>query len=136
VREKRLTVVTNRVRAACRAPQTPVRSEFVTQLEHRRSGSDRAVRASADHLRTIEAAELLGVTPETLRVWHQRFGFPSSCAVPGERRQFVIGEVIALRDALLNERSISVAVSKARANLAGVDLSAHPAITSARRYTS
>jgi DNA-binding transcriptional MerR regulator len=71
------------------------------------------------YLKTSEAAALLNVSPNTLRAWERRFGFPRPQRSPGKHRLFTHGEVAALRDALQEGLSISSAVSRAREGLAG-----------------
>jgi DNA-binding transcriptional MerR regulator len=71
------------------------------------------------YLKTSEAAALLNVSPNTLRAWERRFGFPQPQRSPGKHRLFTHGEVAALRDALQEGLSISSAVSRAREGLAG-----------------
>src|SRR5690242_4852380 len=70
------------------------------------------------YLKTSEAAALLNVSPNTLRAWERRFGFPRPQRSPGKHRLFTHGEVAALRDALQEGLSISSAVSRAREGLA------------------
>jgi MerR family transcriptional regulator, light-induced transcriptional regulator len=70
------------------------------------------------YLKTSEAAALLNVSPNTLRAWERRFGFPKPQRSPGQHRLFTHGEVAALRDALQEGLSISSAVSRAREGLA------------------
>jgi DNA-binding transcriptional MerR regulator len=65
-------------------------------------------------LRTSEAAALLNVSPNTLRSWERRFGFPKPLRSPGRHRLYMHGEIIGLRDALQEGLSISSAVSAAR----------------------
>jgi hypothetical protein len=65
-------------------------------------------------LRTLDledAACLLGVSPETLLRWEERFGFPTSC--PSELR-FSQSEVLALLASLDEGASIPAAVAQAR----------------------
>ncbi|MDQ6731026.1 MAG: MerR family transcriptional regulator [Actinomycetota bacterium] len=69
------------------------------------------------YLKTSEAAALLNVSPNTLRAWERRFGFPKPQRSPGQHRLFTHGEVAALRDALQEGLSISSAVSRAREGL-------------------
>jgi MerR family transcriptional regulator, light-induced transcriptional regulator len=66
------------------------------------------------YLKTSEAATLLNVSPNTLRAWERRFGFPKPQRSPGRHRLYTHGEVAALRDALLEGLSISSAISRAR----------------------
>jgi DNA-binding transcriptional MerR regulator len=75
------------------------------------------------HLKTSEAAALLNVSPNTLRAWEQRFGFPKPARSPGKHRMFTHGEIAALRDALQDGLSISSAISRAQEGI-GADSSA------------
>lgn len=70
------------------------------------------------YLKTSEAAALLNVSPNTLRAWERRFGFPKPQRSQGKHRLFTHGEVAALHDALQDGLSISSAVSRAREGLA------------------
>ena len=70
------------------------------------------------YLKTSEAAQVLNVSPNTLRAWERRFGFPKPQRSPGKHRLFTHGEIAALRDALQEGLSISSAVSRAREGLA------------------
>jgi DNA-binding transcriptional MerR regulator len=65
-------------------------------------------------LKTSEAAALLNVSPNTLRAWERRFGYPRPQRSAGRHRLYTHGEVAALRDALAQGLSISSAVSRAR----------------------
>src|ERR1700739_3419029 len=74
------------------------------------------------YLKTSEAAQLLNVSPNTLRAWERLFGSPKPQRSPGKHRLFTHGEVAALRDALQEGLSISSAISRAREGLvAGTD---------------
>src|ERR671935_706266 len=68
-------------------------------------------------LKTSEAAALLNVSPNTLRAWERRFGYPKPQRSPGKHRLYTHGEVAALKDALQEGLSISSAVSRAREGL-------------------
>jgi MerR family transcriptional regulator, light-induced transcriptional regulator len=70
------------------------------------------------YLKTTEAATLLNVSPNTLRAWERRFGFPRPQRSPGGHRSYAHGEVAALREALQGGVSISSAVPRARAGVA------------------
>jgi MerR family transcriptional regulator, light-induced transcriptional regulator len=65
-------------------------------------------------LKTSEAAAVLNVSPNTLRAWERRFGYPKPMRSPGKHRLYTHGEVAALRDALQEGLSISSAISHAR----------------------
>jgi DNA-binding transcriptional MerR regulator len=65
-------------------------------------------------LKTSEAATLLNVSPNTLRAWERRFGYPKPQRSPGKHRLYPHGEVAALSDALQEGLSISSAISRAR----------------------
>jgi MerR family transcriptional regulator, light-induced transcriptional regulator len=76
------------------------------------------------YLRTAEAARLLNVSPNTLRAWERRFGFPQPTRSEGGHRQFRRGEIASLRDALRSGLSISSAIAHARDDaIAGSPLS-------------
>src|SRR5947208_10621094 len=64
--------------------------------------------------RTNAAAELLGVSPNTLRSWERRFGYPTPDRSPGGHRQYDLAELEALRRALLETHNISSAIEVAR----------------------
>lgn len=85
------------------------------------------------YLKTSEAAALLNVSPNTLRAWERRFGFPKPQRSPGRHRLFTHGEVAALRDALQEGLSISSAISRAREGLAADANSLVGALTSYER---
>ncbi len=65
-------------------------------------------------IRTNAAAGMLGVSPNTLRSWEQRFGYPSPRRTEGGHRQFDLTEIEALRQAFEETRNISSAISIAR----------------------
>jgi len=62
-----------------------------------------------------EAARVLNVTADTLRLWEDRYGFPAPARTPDGRDQYDRDQMIGLRDALQNSRSITHAVIQARA---------------------
>ena len=70
------------------------------------------------YLKTSEAAALLNVSPNTLRAWERRFGFPKPQRSQGKHRLFTHGEVVSLCDALQEGLSISLAVASAVSSLA------------------
>jgi DNA-binding transcriptional MerR regulator len=65
-------------------------------------------------IRTNAAAVMLGVSPNTLRSWERRFGYPSPARTSGGHRQYELTEVEALRQALEETHNISSAISLAR----------------------
>jgi len=65
-------------------------------------------------VRTNAAAEMLGVSPNTLRSWERRFGFPKPRRTQGGHRQFQLAEVESLKQAFSETHNISSAVSLAR----------------------
>ena len=65
-------------------------------------------------IRTNAAAELLGVSPNTLRSWELRFGYPKPRRTQGGHRQNDLTELEALRRALLETHNISSAIELAR----------------------
>jgi len=68
-------------------------------------------------LKTSEAAAVLNVSPNTLRAWERRFGYPKPQRTAGKHRLYTHGAVAALRDALQEGLSISSAISRARESL-------------------
>jgi DNA-binding transcriptional MerR regulator len=71
-------------------------------------------RGTLSGIRTNAAAELLGVSPNTLRSWERRFGYPEPRRSQGGHRQYELGELEALRRALLETHNISSAIEVAR----------------------
>jgi len=65
-------------------------------------------------IRTNAAAAMLGVSPNTLRGWERRFGYPTPRRTGGGHRQFELGEIEALRRAFEQTQDISAAVAIAR----------------------
>ncbi len=71
-------------------------------------------------IRTNAAAEMLGVSPNTLRSWERRFSYPSPRRSAGGHRQFELTEIEALRSAFTQTNNISSAISIARERGTGV----------------
>jgi DNA-binding transcriptional MerR regulator len=71
-------------------------------------------RGALSGIRTNAAAELLGVSPNTLRSWERRFGYPEPRRSAGGHRQYELSELEALRRALLETHNISSAIEVAR----------------------
>src|SRR3954451_1773363 len=65
-------------------------------------------------LRTHAAAAMLGVSPNTLRSWERRFGYPTPRRTQGGHRQFDLAEIEALRQAFEETHNVSSAISIAR----------------------
>jgi DNA-binding transcriptional MerR regulator len=65
-------------------------------------------------IRINGAAEMLGVSPSTLRSWERRLGYPHPRRTPGNHRVYELHEVEALREALRETQNISSAVEVAR----------------------
>ena len=65
-------------------------------------------------IRTNAAAGMLGVSPNTLRSWERRYGFPRPRRTPGGHRQYALGEIESLRATLAETHNVSSAVALAR----------------------
>ena len=65
-------------------------------------------------IRTNAAAELLGVSPNTLRSWERRFSYPKPRRTQGGHRQYDLAELESLRRALMETHNISSAIELAR----------------------
>ncbi len=65
-------------------------------------------------IRTNAAAALLGVSPNTLRSWESRFGYPAPRRTEGGHRQFDLAEIETLRQAYAETQDIASAISVAR----------------------
>ncbi|HST56565.1 MAG TPA: MerR family transcriptional regulator [Solirubrobacteraceae bacterium] len=71
-------------------------------------------------IRTNAAASMLGVSPNTLRSWERRFGYPMPQRTEGGHRQFELAEIEALRQAFEETHNISSAISIARERGEGI----------------
>jgi DNA-binding transcriptional MerR regulator len=65
-------------------------------------------------IRTNAAAAMLGVSPNTLRGWESRYGYPAPARSGGGHRQFELAEIEALRQALAQTGEIAAAIAIAR----------------------
>jgi DNA-binding transcriptional MerR regulator len=65
-------------------------------------------------IRTNAAAEVLGVSPNTLRSWERRYGFPTPKRTAGNHRNYELVELQTLRDALAQTGNISSAIELTR----------------------
>jgi MerR family transcriptional regulator, light-induced transcriptional regulator len=57
---------------------------------------------------------MLGVSPNTLRSWERRYGFPRPGRSPGGHRQYALGEIESLRVTLAETHNVSSAIALAR----------------------
>ena len=65
-------------------------------------------------IRTNAAAVMLGVSPNTLRSWERRYGFPRPRRTPGGHRQYALSEIESLRVTLAETHNVSSAIALAR----------------------
>src|ERR1700741_2618892 len=65
-------------------------------------------------IRTNAAAVMLGVSPNTLRSWERRYGFPKPLRSAGGHRQYSLTEIESLRLTLAETHNVSSAISLAR----------------------
>jgi MerR family transcriptional regulator, light-induced transcriptional regulator len=70
-------------------------------------------------IRTNAAAVMLGVSPNTLRSWERRFGYPSPGRTSGGHRQYELADVEALKQAFEETQNVSSAIAIARQRGAG-----------------
>lgn len=83
-------------------------------------------------IRTNAAAVMLGVSPNTLRSWERRFGYPSPDRTSGGHRQYDLAEVEALKQAFEETQNVSSAISIARRRGSGPPSSNRLALALAR----
>jgi DNA-binding transcriptional MerR regulator len=57
---------------------------------------------------------MLGVSPNTLRSWERRYGFPRPRRSPGGHRQYALAEIESLRSTLAETHNVSSAIALAR----------------------
>ncbi len=62
---------------------------------------------------------MLGVSPNTLRSWERRFGYPSPGRTSGGHRQYDLAEIEALKSAFEDTQNVSSAIALARQRGAG-----------------
>lgn len=65
-------------------------------------------------IRTNAAAALLGVSPNTLRSWESRFGYPTPARTEGGHRQFDLAEIEGLKQAYAETHDIASAIAVAK----------------------
>jgi DNA-binding transcriptional MerR regulator len=75
---------------------------------------------------------MLGVSPNTLRSWERRFGYPSPARTSGGHRQYDLADVEALKQAFEETQNVSSAISIARQRGAGPPSSNRVALALAR----
>src|SRR3982751_4684249 len=80
----------------------------------RRIGPRNATSHQMPGIRTNAAAEVLGVSPNTLRSWERRYGYPTPKRTVGNHRNYELMELQTLRDALADTGNISSAIELAR----------------------
>jgi DNA-binding transcriptional MerR regulator len=99
--------------AACK-----IRSSLAKVLEKREKGRRASARDESNlgmtGIRTNAAAEMLGVSPSTLRSWERRLGYPQPKRTRGNHRLYELAELEALREALRETGNISSAIEVAR----------------------
>ena len=86
-------------------------------------------------IRTNAAAEVLGVSPNTLRSWERRYGFPTPKRTAGNHRNYELVELQTLRDALAQTGNISSAIELARQRQAAPASGGEPARRASRAST-
>ena len=73
-------------------------------------------------LKIKDVAELTGVAAATIRMWEQRYGFPTPSRTPAGYRLYTEADVEAIRTVMaLRRRGLSIAVAVERARLPGPD---------------
>ena len=65
-------------------------------------------------IRTNAAAVMLGISPNTLRSWERRYGFPQPHRSAGGHRQYSLSEIESLRLSLAETHNVSSAIALAR----------------------
>jgi DNA-binding transcriptional MerR regulator len=96
---------------AARQARAPSSARKLAALARQRRGSDNS---TMQGIRTNAAAVMLGVSPNTLRSWERRYGFPRPLRSPGGHRLYGLVEVQALRIALDETHNVSSAIAIAR----------------------
>jgi MerR family transcriptional regulator, light-induced transcriptional regulator len=73
-----------------------------------------AINEHMSGIRTNAAAVMLDISPNTLRSWERRYGFPRPERSSGGHRQYALPEIEALRLTLAETLNVSSAISLAR----------------------
>lgn len=79
---------------------------------HTRAGT--SITPQMGGIRTNAAAAMLGVSPNTLRSWERRYGFPRPGRTAGGHRQYGLAEIESLRTTLAETHNVSSAIALAR----------------------
>jgi DNA-binding transcriptional MerR regulator len=83
-------------------------------------------------IRTNAAAVMLGVSPNTLRSWERRFGYPSPARTSGGHRQYELHEIEALKQAFDETHNVSSAIALARQRGVGLPSSSRVGVALSR----
>lgn len=83
-------------------------------------------------IRTNAAAVMLGVSPNTLRSWERRFGYPTPTRTSGGHRQYDLAEIEALKQAFEETQNVSSAIAIARRRGSGPPSSSRLSLALAR----
>jgi DNA-binding transcriptional MerR regulator len=89
-----------------------------------RIAPDTGINRPMNGIRTNAAAVMLGISPNTLRSWERRYGFPKPLRSAGGHRQYSLSEIDALRLTLAETHNVSSAISLARERGEGPSTSA------------
>src|SRR5664279_1640627 len=68
-------------------------------------------------LTTEQAAALLGVSSDVLQRWEDQFGYPRATSSADGERIYLYCQLVALRDALMRELSVTCAIRTAQHGL-------------------
>ena len=91
------------------------RPQFPKELKEQTRLPIHPVKEGRATLTINEAATALNVSADTLRLWEERYGFPSPARTPDGRDEYDRDQMIGLLTALQNSRSVAHAVAEARA---------------------
>lgn len=73
-----------------------------------------------DKLKIKDVADRTGVAPATIRMWEQRYGFPTPTRTPAGYRLYTQADIEAIRTVLaLRHRGLSISAAVERARLSG-----------------
>jgi MerR family transcriptional regulator, light-induced transcriptional regulator len=83
-------------------------------VQRLRIAANPSINPQMSGIRTNAAAVMLGISPNTLRSWERRYGFPAPHRSPGGHRQYSLTEIESLRHTLAETHNVSSAISLAR----------------------